>query len=330
MRCPKCGAFAEEGRTVCFMCGENLVGGQNQGFDVQNNQPVQSVSNNIIDSTLNDSFNASLGNVVQSNNTHAGFQSMEHLSQSSDNSFGTGSFSGGFSNGSVQSPVNNMFNQQKDNSNGYKDIKLNSIKSDDKDIFDFFSENKTIIKIVSLVLLIALLGFIGYNVYKSKTKPVEIKPVLQNLYYEVSDEFREVENGGDRRSYSKSGSTGADCYIEISVNAEKSGNHVEDFQQAMITELTPERDEMGEAVDPLMEFTTQKDSITLNDHTWHYMNFFYRKNVSSQYTLLRYQLLGSSYDGRNYDIILTNNSSSNACGTSLDDFMKSLKFVDTK
>ena len=52
MKCPKCGALIEEGRTICFMCGENLAGqaGQ-QGFDPNMHS---NASSNIIDSTLNE------------------------------------------------------------------------------------------------------------------------------------------------------------------------------------------------------------------------------------------------------------------------------------
>ena len=43
MKCPKCGAFVEEGRSVCFMCGENLAGNINQEtIYTQQNQPTQS------------------------------------------------------------------------------------------------------------------------------------------------------------------------------------------------------------------------------------------------------------------------------------------------
>ena len=88
MKCPKCGAFVEEGRSVCFMCGENLTGNIGQ-------EPVQQ-PNDIINSTLAESLNTSIGgNAVSSSNSYAGFGGASGMPQNADNGFGTGGFSTG-------------------------------------------------------------------------------------------------------------------------------------------------------------------------------------------------------------------------------------------
>ena len=160
--------------------------------------------------------------------------------------------------------------------------------------------------------------------------PEEKKPLINQLYFELSSDFSKTEESGTKLSYAKSGTKGTDCFIEITVGSGNDEDHASKFQEDMVNKITPEKDDQGNAKDPLKEFTTQTNELTVNSHPWYYMNIFYRKTVSSQYTLLKYQLLTAVKNGYYYDIVLTNNSSTNACGTALDNFIKSLEFVEKK
>lgn len=325
MKCPKCGAFVEEGRSVCFMCGENLV--NNSGQEAMNAQP-----NDIINSTLAESLNSSIGgNAVSSSNSYAGFGGASGMPQNPDNGFGTGGFSTG-TQPSAPMPQNDFSNLPKPDidPNAYKNAEVKILKNEEEDVFDFYAKHKGIIKFVLIVLLIAVVGFVGYKIYLSKITPDAKKPLIKDLYFELSSDFDQTSTSAEKISYAKSGTKGTDCFIEIKVGSGSSEDHASEFQQAKVTELTPERDEQGNAKDPLKEFTTQTNEMKIGGHPWYYMNIFYRKSVTTEYTLLKYQLLTAVKSGYYYDITLTNNSSTNACGTALDNFIKSLEFVEKK
>ena len=71
--------------------------------------------------------------------------------------------------------------------------------------------------------------------------------------------------------------------------------------------------------------------MTINKTTWYYLNLFYKVNTSdASATSLKYKYLTSMYKGYFYDIELVNNSNDTVCGASLDNFSKSLKFIDSK
>lgn len=340
MKCPKCGAFIEEGRTVCFMCGENLAAANGQGFDpnMHNN-----ASSNIIDSTLNESLNATVGTgaLPGSNATNTAFNNgfevpmMQQQPQQPNNMGfgGPGNFSsdGGFSTGGQASaPMEQrVFNQPTANNDphAYKRAEVKILENEEEDIFDFWAKNKTIIKPILLLLVVALIGFIGWKIFEAKMAPEKKEPKFQALYYEVDESFDQTGTGSDVVQLSKSGSKGTDCHIQIQVGSGSSGDHATEFQNMFVAEKMPEKDEQGNAVEPLDEFTTQTNSFTIHGTEWHYMNIFYRESLKQDFTQLKYQLLTAVHGGYYYDITLTNNSSSNECATALDNFTKSLEFI---
>lgn len=277
MRCPKCGAFMEEGKDICLMCGVN----------VKTYVP-----------TANNSFS----------------------NQSNDSMFGSGLGNNGFGG------MNNQ-NALPDNRNDYRNVTLHPVKNGERDIFDFFSENKKIIKLVMIVLFLGVLFFAGHMYYKSKTKPVELVPVFNSLYYDIDDSFKEVSKSNSTVTYSKSGEKGNACSITISLGTSTSDNHVEEYFKNVKKVLEPEKDEAGNVVDKLDIYTAQEDKFVLNEATWYYLNVFYRKSLDSEATQLRYKYLTSMFDGYFYDIQLVNNSNDAVCNASLDNFSKSLEFI---
>lgn len=297
MRCPKCGAFMEEGKDVCFMCGVNTK------------------------------------TYVPENNTN--------YNRPTDSAFGSGANfnnNGGFSNGNFNNNggfSNPAYNQMKDNylnnKNDYRNVELKPVKNGERDMFDFFSENKKIIRIVILVGIVIILSLIGNAYYKHRTKVLEDVPVFKNLYFEIDESLQQVgSNSNSGVAFNKSGNKGTDCSITVTIGSSTSGDHVKDWFSSQKATLQPEMDANGNVVNELEIYTAQESSLTLNDANWHYLNVFYKKDKTSEPTQLRYKFLTSMYKGYYYDIVLVNNSNDTACTASLDNFSRSLKFLDVK
>lgn len=292
MRCPKCGAFMEEGKDVCFMCGVNT-----KTYVPENN------------TNYNRPTDSAFGSGANFNNNNGGFSS-----------------GGNFSNPAYNQMKDNYMN----NKNNYRNVELKPVKNGEKDMFDFFSENKTVIKIVLLVGLAIILFIVGKLYYNSRTKEVKLEPVFNNLYFEIDDSLQQVSSSSSSGvAFNKSGTKGTDCSITITIGTSTSEDHVKDWFTTQKAALEPEKDSSGNVVDELKIYTAQESSLTLNDASWHYMNIFYKKDKTSEPTQLRYKFLTSLYKGYYYDIVLVNNSNDAACNASLDNFSRSLKFIDT-
>jgi predicted nucleic acid-binding Zn-ribbon protein len=103
MRCPKCGAFMEQGKDVCLMCGTNA-----RTYVPQNN-----------------------GGFNNNNRT-------------SDGMFGSGT-------GTATNTFTKNYNQPKVD---YRNVQLAPVKNGERDIFDFFSENKKVISTTLFILFV--------------------------------------------------------------------------------------------------------------------------------------------------------------------------------
>ncbi len=333
MRCPNCGAYVEDGKAVCTMCGTTLNTNQWLNFNNINNNVGNPFNSN--QGFGNNGFgNNNFGNMntFNSNNVSSS-SSMNQAFNGNPNvnpSFSTGSsFSTGYPN--INQPISKRQEdyENKFNSN-YKnlDYKTN-IKKEDKDIFDFFSENKTTIRIVLIVLLFGILSFAAYKYYQYKSKPEEVKPILQNLYFEVDSSLQQVSsNSGSSVVFNKSGEKGSACSISVTFGSTTSGDHVHDYFQSKKAALDPERDSETNVVDELKIFTASDSSMSINSENWYYLNIFYKPALDADPTILKYRYLTSTYKGYYYDIELVNNSNEAACNASLDNFAKSLKFID--
>ena len=284
MRCPKCGAFLEQGKTICNMCGTNSA------------TYVPEQNNNI---------------------------------NNNDGMFSTG-MSNGRNDFSSAPPTANKYSSVSTKKD-YHNVELVPVKNGERDIFDFFSENKKMITFVFVLLTVGLVAFIGWKYYEFKQKPPVLEPVLRNLYYEVDSSFETVEDGDNKKLYTRSGAKGNDCSITITNSTSTSGDHVQEYFASIHKKLEPEKDSNGNVVNPLEVYTPSESSMTVNDATWYYLNLFYKINASDQSpTNLKYKYLTSMYKGYFYDIELVNNSNDTICGAALDNFSKSLKFIDNK
>ena len=275
MRCPKCGAFLEEGKDICMMCGTNA-----KTYTPDNNNQFSNVS--------------------------------------------------GFSNNSVQ--PNQFFNRpqtQTTNLNKYnKEISYNEIAKGDRDFFDFAKEHNKIIKIVLSIVFVLALIFGVYKYIEYKNAPEKKVPVIGELYYKVADTFTEVK-ANDGYLYSKTGSKGTDCAIEVTYNPTTENDHVKTFFELARQELKPEEDDEGNIIDQLQIFTANEGEQTINKYVWYFLNISYRPDLSTEtYSVLKHRYISSTFNGYSYDIKLTNNAGDNACNIALDQFTSSLEFIE--
>ena len=255
MRCPKCGAFLEEGRTKCFMCGADLT-------SLDNEPPVQN------------NFNPTQNNVQKS----------------------------------------------------YNDIELSQLQKQDKDIFDFFHEHKKGIRIFIILVILAVGGFVGYKVYNNIKNP-ETKPVFNQLYYEISDEFQNTNNSNTIKVYTMSGQKGVNCSISLSSGTNTDGNHAKTYFDGIYEKLAP-KEKDDEPVDINEQIERKESEFNQNNSTWSFMNIYYRNPETLEFSIMRYQYLTAMYQGYYYDIELMNYSNDLQCTNALDLFKKTLQFID--
>ena len=208
--------------------------------------------------------------------------------------------------------------------NDYDKI-YNNVKKGDKDVFDFFADHKMLISFLSFLFTVAIIAGAGLIYYKVRTKEVKLTPVVGQLYYSVSDVLQKV---GDNE-YTKSGNKGSDCGIVLAAGTDISNNHVDALFDGIKNSLSPERDNKLAILNDLDIFTTQEGSVTINGNSWHYMNVFYPEKSRGNPTILKHRILTIVKNGYSYDIQLTNNANDSTCSAALDDFARSLQFLET-
>lgn len=213
----------------------------------------------------------------------------------------------------------------------YRDVNIDkNIEAGDKDIFDFFSEHKTLIRIVGILVIVIGIGFGAYKFYQHKTTDKPLTPVLQNLYYEVDSSFKKVSGNQSQVLYAKSSDKGNDCSISVLYGTTTSGDHVKDLYESIRTTKTQSiYDDNLNVIDAKQVPLFSDGSIMVNNNTWYYFYEYYRPTESGEYSLLKFRYLSSVYKGYYYDITLINNSNDSTCTVSLDKFIKTLNFVES-
>lgn len=279
MRCPKCGAFMEDGKDICLMCGTNV---KNYVPDQDNGNPFSK----------------------------------------GDNTFGSGN--------DFMNPNMGGFNRNNSsNKNEYKNVTYAPIKNEEKDFFDKYAENKKLINVILICVLIGIVIAAGVIYFNIKNKPTPKKAKLQNLYFEVDDSLEEVSTSGSGKLvYIKSGDKGNACSITIGYGSSTSGDHVYEYFTKSKEALEPERDKEGNVIDEMSIYTADEGDMTMRGSVWYFLNIFYKTSPKGSPTALRYKYLTSVYKGYYYDIELVNNSNDATCNASLDNFAKTLEFLD--
>ena len=225
----------------------------------------------------------------------------------------------GFQSGGMNN--NNPFPSVNDYDNIY-----NSVKNGDKDIFDFFHDHKGLVTFLGFVFTIVIIAVAGLIYYKVRTKEVKIQPTIGQLYYEVNDKFKKLE---DNR-YSFSGDKGAECNILVQASAGASANHVDALFDSIIEGIQPERNNKLVVVDKLKIFTTQQGKTEINGEKWHYLNVYYPEREGGNPTILKMRFLTIVHNGYAYNVEMMNNNNDATCAAGLDDFARSLKFLNVK
>lgn len=293
MKCPKCGALIEDGKNFCFMCGTNI--------------------NNV-----------------------DGFSSPSQSNSSDDGMFGSASsnYSNNRPNNDFNPSLNNDYYEKKEaynnRLNDYKNVSYDAnTMQEKKDIFDIFSEHKTIIKIVSVILLIIIIAFAGKKYYEYKTAEPVHTPVMNDLYFEVDDYFKKVSDNQSQIIFAQSGNQGNSCSITLTYGTGTSANHVDEYYETIIKTKDNELyDEKLNVIDPLNVPLYQDNEFIINDNNWYFLYEYYRTKESIDYTNLKYRYLSTMYKGFYYDITLINNDNNEKCNLSLDKFTKTLEFIN--
>lgn len=266
------------------------------------------------------------GSYVEDNKTRC-FMCGTQINENENIAFNYENNNQDFSNGMIDEKIEEKKEAYNERFNDYRNVDINE-SATKKDIFDFVSEHKKGIRIFFIILFIVLLIFSGIKIYQYKNKPQELKPVLNSLYYEVGDEFKSINETKNSKEYSISNTVGVDCYIHVSYGISTSANHVNEYFDSIKKKLSPTTDREGNISNELEVYQEQTNTTTINDTTWNYINFYYRSNLdTNQYNILRYKNYSTVSDGNYYDIELANYNNTTTCNASLDNFVKSLKFI---
>ena len=344
MRCPKCGAFMEDNRQVCFMCGANVndFNDQNMNFNTgsypmnnggfQQNNMGGYPQNNF--PTNNNTGAFQMPNNYNNTGANTGFGTNGNNNYYGNVNQNTNAFNSGSNYNNFSSPKGNQREKKNDFSEAFKHLNdydkiYDSVKKNDRDIFDFFTDNKKIVRIVGLVLLVGLLALIGwrYSVHRTKEKPV--KPVLASLYFQADSTLNRIEGGNNGAViYTKDGTTGSACSIKIYTAPSTSENYVHDYFKAIKLSLEPEKNTTLKPVNEMDVFTAQNGSLKINGAEWFFLNVFYKaKSTDPNPTLLKRRYYSIIYKGNYYNLELTNNQGDAACEAALDNTVMTLKLI---
>ena len=185
-----------------------------------------------------------------------------------------------------------------------------------------------IINIGLCVLLVVILFLAGRLYYNARLRESEPVGIVGNLYLEY-DKSLVSSSTNNALTLSRNNGVNSDCIITIGTNGTASDNYVDNFYRDALKNLDPERDVNYGIINPLQIYTTQEGSYDLAGAKWNYLNVFYKEHEQSQtYKVLKYIFLTSNYKGVNYNIAIQNTSNDVSCRYSVDNVVKSFKFVE--
>ena len=296
MKCPRCGAQVEDGKSVCFMCGASINGGGNSSgfgsgdsFSTGFSKDESRMQNGGLDD-----YNPALNEEY--------FRKKEEYNNSK------GDY---------------RLKKEKINNASYK-----------KDMFDILSEYKTPIRIGILLIILIVIGLLITKWYKKKTAEIVKVPIINDvLYYEVDkNAFHELSpsNGssGNAKIYVMSGDTGSSCSISVTYGANTSEDFITTYyKQVRAASMADIYDNEYIVKDQVKVPMFQQDQLAVNGVAWHYLYQYYRKAYPGDYLLLKNRYLNTIKDGYVYSVTLTNNDNNPRCNLYLDNFVRSLEFV---
>ena len=247
---------------------------------------------------------------------------------------GAGNQGGTYFNQGMAMQQQGGFSQQQggnafDGLNDYDKI-YNSVKKGDKEVFDFFADHKALVSFLSFLAIVFIIGIAGLIYYKVKNKETPLKPVVGQLYYKVHSSLQDFGDG----SYGRSGDKGNDCAIAVRTSGTIDDDHVETLftsikQQMDATIDSNNRDSKTlKIIDAKEVYTVQEGDIKINGQTWYFMNVYYPAKENDTPTLLKRRILTTIKNSYTYDIETINSSNDSSCSATIDEFMKSLQFLN--
>lgn len=227
--------------------------------------------------------------------------------------------------------------EYKNRMNNYRNVEIKRGADEKKDIFDLYAEHEVAFKIVCLSIAVVIGLLIYFKLASTDQKDTIKKPLLQNLYFKVSEEMEQTSssNGSTLYSISDESGLGITCSLQAAVSVTNSNKEVEQaFENVKLDKTKDIYDDKlnlnGQEV-PLF----QNGEIELNHVKWYYLNVLYNKSAAEadKYTNLKERYLATSYSGYFYALVLTDNSStgsdaSNHCQSIFDSFLRSVEFVE--
>ena len=234
----------------------------------------------------------------------------------------------------INAPMNEEYSKKKEEYNNrlknYRDVEIKRVENDKRDFIDIYTDYKIFFKIGEFLVLASIVVFIFLWVAKGHNKDEVLAPKLEGLYFKVNDKLTNTGNNNGALMYSLSNTKGTSCSVSTYLASQNSSDYVSEFFAERQLGLAPSYDDAGEVTDTMAIPLFQEGAVNINGTEWFYLNAFYKKNPSDNYTSLRYRYFSVGHNGRFYNIELANFDNSDECNALLDGFLRSLKFIDNK
>ncbi len=210
----------------------------------------------------------------------------------------------------------------------YRDVEIKRGNGEKRDFLDFYSDFRIFFKLGGLLFVLVIAFLVFSSIAKKNNMDIELKPVIQDLYYRVNDKLTNTTSGNGANVYSLNNNKGTSCSIIVYLDNSNTSDHVGTYFSDKEENLVPSYDTEGNVEDSLAIPLFQKSLIKINGGDWYYLNVFYKKNLSEDFVDLKYRYLSAAHNGLFYNIELANYDNSQECNSLLDSFLRSLQFVD--
>ena len=220
--------------------------------------------------------------------------------------------------------------EYKNRLSNYRDVKIERVENDKRDLFDLYSEFKIFFKLGFFLLILALGLFISYRIAVKNNKEEKLKPVILNLYYKVDDKLTMASKSDTAALYNISEGSGTTCSISVAADTSTSGDYVknkfDEYKNVYIGNIRYDENFNVISSSTIPLFT--ENTISVNGTMWNYLYVFFKgNNKDSKYTFLKNRHLVVGYKESFYQIALVNNENDFQCNLYLDSFVRSLQFI---
>jgi hypothetical protein len=147
----------------------------------------------------------------------------------------------------------------------------------------------------------------------------------------VPKEFTEINNCSTGSTmYTLSGDKGNACSITVSVGPSTNEDVVSNYYKNVRTNSVADiYDNNFEIKDYTKIPLFQEDQLAVNGVAWYYLYEYYRIKFPGDYNHLKNKYLSTVKDGYVYSVVLTNNDNDDKCNLYLDNFARTLEFIES-